>query len=117
MIAGSVVTYHIRVTNHGSDDAADVVEGDKLPSGAVPVSVHADVGKMSGRRAGDHLPARHPQAGAEAHVTVVARSGGQSSALTNRVVVGTATYDPVLANNVAHATVRVHSPSPPAVTG
>jgi uncharacterized protein DUF11 len=56
--------------------------------------------------------------GATVTVILRARVNRPSARLRNRAVVGTETYDPVLANNVSHATVRVVAPpAPPPVTG
>jgi hypothetical protein len=59
--------------------------------------------------------------GAKVTITVRVRAHKQSSRYKNVVALGTATYDPVLRNNVAHAAVGVIAPRPPlpppAVTG
>jgi uncharacterized repeat protein (TIGR01451 family) len=113
---GNVVAYRITVRNHGPDDAARVVLGDKLPSGATLVSIHTGAGHcQAGPPVICHLGTLKP--GGTVTVILRVRVERQSARLTNRAVVGTATYDPVLANNVSHATIRVLAPSPPAVTG
>lgn len=117
LAAGNVVTYRITVTNHGPYDATRVVLGDKLFAGATGVSVRSDVGHCAGKvlvvcRLGTLKP------GAKATVTLRLQIHRQPATLTNRVVVGTETFDPRLANNVSHATVRVVAPpGPPLVTG
>lgn len=117
---GDVVTYRIRVTNHGPYAASRVVLDDGLPNGTTLLSTHTEAGRC---RAGQlvicHLGTLN--SGATVTVTLRVRVDRQSARLRNRVVVGTETYDPVLANNVSHATIRVvtsaRPPAPPAVTG
>jgi hypothetical protein len=63
-----------------------------------------------------HLGTLKP--GAEVAVTLRVRVDRRSARLRNRAVVGTETYDPVLGNNVSHATIRVVAPpAPPPFTG
>jgi len=57
------------------------------------------------------------KSGATVTITVRARMTKRSSRSKNVVAVGTATYDPTLTNNVAHATVATVAPPSPAVTG
>ena len=57
------------------------------------------------------------KAGAKVTITVRASATKQSSRYKNTVAVGTATYDPALTNNVAHATVAVVAPPPPVGLG
>lgn len=113
---GGVVTYRITVTNHGPDDATRVVVGDQPLAGAVLLSVHTDLG-----RCGSQLPLRCQlgtlRPGARVHITVRIRATRPTRRLINQAVVGTATVDPNLANNVSRASVRVVSPPPPTVTG
>jgi uncharacterized repeat protein (TIGR01451 family) len=112
--AGGVITYRITVTNHGPNDATSVVVGDKLSGSATLVSVHSDVGHcQAGPPAICHLGTLKP--GKKVTITLQVRVSQQTGRLTNRVVVGTATYDPDLANNLSRATVRL-VPAP-AVTG
>jgi uncharacterized repeat protein (TIGR01451 family) len=110
--AGGVVTYRITVTNLGPDDATRVVLGDKPTGSAAVVSVHTDVGRCRVR-----LPVicllGTLKPGAKANITIRLRPGSESPGFTNHAVVGTATYDPRLGNNVAHATVTVVAPPPP----
>ena len=51
--------------------------------------------------------------GATVHVVVGARAHRAPGYFTNRAVVGSASDDPTLANNVARATVRVIPRTPP----
>jgi uncharacterized repeat protein (TIGR01451 family) len=114
---GNVVTYRITVTNHGPYDASRVLLDDGLPSGTALLSTHTDVGRC---QAGPVLICHLGMltAGASVTVTLRVRVARQSARLVNRAVVGTETYDPVLANNISHATVRVGAPpAPPPVTG
>jgi uncharacterized repeat protein (TIGR01451 family) len=112
-VVGDLVTYHITVTNHGPNDATRVVLADKPGGAADVVSARTDVGTC---RTGVPIICLLGtlKSGEEVHVTVQLRPDAQTDAFTNRAVVGTSTYDPTLANNVAHATVRVLAP-PPAV--
>ena len=57
------------------------------------------------------------KAGAKVTITVRVRATKQSCRYKNVVAVGTATYDPTLTNNVAHATVAVVAPPPPVGLG
>ncbi len=114
VVLGGVVTYHITVKNLGPDDATRVVVNDKpTSSGAPVVSVQTSVGNCQARlpvicQLGTVKP------GAKVNITLRLRPTKQAQAFTNRVAVGTATYDPTLTNSVAHATVSVVAP-PPAV--
>jgi uncharacterized repeat protein (TIGR01451 family) len=114
---GNVVTYRITVRNHGPYTASRVVLDDGLPSGGTLLSTHTGVGScQAGPVVICQLGALDP--GATVTVTMRVRMDRQSARLVNRAVVGTETYDPVLANNVSHAAVRVVAPpAPPAVTG
>jgi uncharacterized repeat protein (TIGR01451 family) len=114
---GNVVTYRITVTNHGPYAASRVVLDDGLASGSTLLSTHTGVGRcQAGRVVICHLGTL--AAGARVTVTLRERVDRQSVRLTNRAVVGTETYDPVLANNVSHAAIRVTPPpAPPPFTG
>jgi uncharacterized repeat protein (TIGR01451 family) len=118
-IVGGVVTYRITVRNHGPNDATRVVVNDKPAAGAVVLSAHSSVGHCSVRQ--KLLPVECQlgtmQSGAKVTITVRVRVTKKSSRYKNTVAAGTATYDPILSNNVAHATVAVVAPPPPAVTG
>ena len=58
------------------------------------------------------------KAGAKVTITVRARATKQSPRYKNTSSrLGTATYDPTLTNNVAHATVAVVAPPPPVGLG
>jgi uncharacterized repeat protein (TIGR01451 family) len=110
--AGNVVTYRITVRNHGPDSASRVLLDDQLPSGTTPLSIRPDTGRCQlAPLVICHLGTLKP--GAKVTVTLRVRVNRQSGRLTNRAVVGTETYDPVLANNVSHAAVRVTPPPPP----
>jgi uncharacterized repeat protein (TIGR01451 family) len=116
---GGVVAYRITVRNHGPNDATRVVVGDAPAAGAVVLSAGSSAG---------HCAVRHKlvpvacqlgtmKSGAKVTITVRVRVTKQSPRYKNTVAVGTATYDPMLTNNVARATVAVVAPPPPAVTG
>ena len=118
VVVGGVVTYHITVRNLGPDDATRVVVNDKpTSSGAQLVfSVQTSVGRCQTRLPLIcHLGTLKP--GARVNITLRLRLTEQTRAFTNRVAVGTATYDPTLANGVAHATVAVVAPPPPVGLG
>ncbi len=109
---GNIVTYRITVTNHGPYDASRVVLDDKLAGGVTLLSIHTPVGRCrTGRPVICDLGLL--KRGAAVTVTLRVRVNRRSGRLTNRAVVGTETYDPVLANNVSHAAVRVTAPPPP----
>jgi uncharacterized repeat protein (TIGR01451 family) len=114
---GNVVTYRITVRNHGPYSASRVVLDDGLPSGVTLLSAHTDTGRcQAGPVLICDLGTLSP--GASVTVTLRVRADRQSARLRNHAVVGTETYDPVLANNVSHATVRVvAAPAPPSFTG
>jgi uncharacterized repeat protein (TIGR01451 family) len=116
VMLGGVVTYDITVKNHGADDAADVILGDAPSAGAAVVSVQTKTGKcMTTLPVICHLGTIRP--GQSVHVAVRLRLTRESRGFENRAVVGTDTYDPVLTNNVAHATVAVVAPPPPVGLG
>ena len=112
VVTGDVITYRITVTNHGPNDAARVVVDDKPAAAAAVVSVQSSVGTCRVR-----LPVVCQlgtlEAGAKVTITVRVRAGEQTPSFTNRAVVGSASYDPLLSNNSAHATVKVVGPPPP----
>jgi uncharacterized repeat protein (TIGR01451 family) len=113
---GGVVTYHITVKNRGVNDAGDVIVADKPSADAVVVSVEASAGKC-----GTSLPVicrlGTVKPGASVHITLRLQPTQQSRGFKNTAVVGTSTYDPALANNIAHATVAVVAPPPVAGFG
>ncbi len=113
VVAGDVVTYRITVTNHGPNDAARVVLDDKpASSAAAVVSVRPSAGKCQvGLPVVCQLGTLKP--GAKVTIMLSVRAGAPTHGFTNRAVVGTATFDPDLANNAAHATVKVVAPPPP----
>lgn len=113
---GGIVTYRITVSNRGPDDAERVELGEQRLGSNVVVSVRTDVGRC-------HV---HPQIvcqlgtlkrGAKVHITLRVRVTTRSSSLVNRAVVGAATYDPNLANNVARAPIELLAPPPPTGLG
>jgi uncharacterized repeat protein (TIGR01451 family) len=114
---GNTLTYRITVTNHGPDAAARVVVNDKLASGLTLLSAHTRVGGCeAGLVVSCHLGLIQP--GARVTVIVRVRVDRRPGRVSNRAVVGTSTFDPVLRNNVSHAAVRVTPPPlPPPFTG
>ena len=110
--AGQIVTYSITVANHGPDDAENVVLTDQPPAHATVVAVHTATGTCAkGAPIICELGTMKPRA--RVRISVLLALLTPQPALTNRAVVGTATNDPQLANNVALATVRVVAPPPP----
>lgn len=109
-VQGEVVSYRITVKNLGPDPAERVVLTDRL-SGQV-VSIENPAGSCSGQpRITCQLGTL--KAGAQVVVTVRVRLNIPPTTLTNRAVVGTATYESTLANNVATAKVKVIKPPVP----
>ena len=115
VIVGGVVTYRITVRNHGPNDATRVVVDDKPAAGAVGLSAHSSAGRCSVRNKLVPVVCQlgTVKAGAKVTITVRASATKQSSRYKNTVAVGTATYNPALTNNVAHATVAVVAPQAP----
>ncbi len=113
---GGVVTYRITVTNHGPDDATRVILDDQPLGPAVVVSAHTNVGSCTSRvPITCQLGTLKPRA--KVNLTVRLQVAGHAAHFTNRAVVGGATYDPNLSNNVARATVMVVAPRPPGGLG
>jgi uncharacterized repeat protein (TIGR01451 family) len=110
---GEIVSYRVTVSNLGPDPAQRVALGDQPLGPALIVSVHSPVGRCTVRpRIVCQLGTLN--AGSRVVVTIALRPVTGSSRFTNRAVVGTATSERTLANNVALASVRVIAPpSPP----
>ncbi len=112
VVLGQAVTYRITVTNHGPDPAASVVLGDQPLGRGVILSVHNPRGSCT---TSAHLVCQlgtlNP--GARVVITVRIRPSRASPRFVNRAVVGTTTSESTLANNVAHATVKVIVPPQP----
>ena len=118
-VVGGVVTYRITVRNHGPNDATRVVVDDKPAAGAVVLSAHSSAGAcaVSHKLVPVVCQLGTVKSGAKVTITVRVRVTRQSPRYKNTVAVGTATYDPTLTNNVAHATVAVVAPPPPVGLG
>ena len=118
-VVGGVVTYRITVRNHGPNDATRVVVSDKPAAGAVVLSAHSSAGAcaVSHKLVPVVCQLGTMKSGAKVTITVRVRVTRQSPRYKNTVAVGTATYDPTLTNNVAHATVAVVAPPPPVGLG
>ena len=114
-VVGGVVTYRITVRNHGPNAATRVVVDEHPAAGAVVVSAHSSAGRcaVSHKLVPVLCQLGTVKSGAKVTITVRARVTRQSPRYKNTVAVGTATYDPTLTNNVAHATVAVVAPPPP----
>jgi uncharacterized repeat protein (TIGR01451 family) len=119
VLVGGAVTYRITVANHGPNDATRVVVSDKPAAGVVVVSAGSSAGRCTVSR--KLVPVLCQlgtlKSGATVTITVRARLTEPSSRNKNVVAVGTATYDPSLANNVAHVTVAAITPPPPVGLG
>ena len=109
---GAVVTYRITVTNRGPDHAEQVEVGDQRLGSANLLSVHSSVGQCS-RKPIPQCSLGTLNPGAKVHITVRMRVTPRSGSFSNRAVVGSATTDPKLADNAAHATVGIMRPPPP----
>jgi uncharacterized repeat protein (TIGR01451 family) len=117
--AGQVVQYHVSVTDRGPDVARQVVIDDQPLGAASVVAVHTPVGHCQiGRPIVCELGAL--TVGHSVTITVALRALSPGATLVNRAVVGEASQDPNLAQEVSVARVRVRRPirrPPPAVTG
>lgn len=115
---GHVVTYRMTVRNLGPDPAERVVLNDQ-PLGRVALaSVHSPAGPCEpGVPIVCQLGNLEPGAAVTVTVRLVPRS--PSASLVNRAVVGSASLEPNLVNNVAHAAIRVlpRPPQPPPPPG
>jgi uncharacterized repeat protein (TIGR01451 family) len=115
VVIGGVVTYRITVRNHGPNDATRVVLGDKPAAGSVLLSAQSSAGRCSVSQKIVPVVCQlgTMKSGAKVTITVRVRATVLSRRFKNIVGLGTATYDPTLTNNVAHATVAVVAPPPP----
>jgi uncharacterized repeat protein (TIGR01451 family) len=113
---GDVVGYRIRVKNRGPNPAQRVVLGDQPLAHATFVAVHTSAGHCKARLR-TVLPITCQvgtlQPGGKVIVTVRLRVETAASEFTNAAVVGTATQEQTLANNLARARVTVRQPPPP----
>jgi uncharacterized repeat protein (TIGR01451 family) len=115
---GHVVTYRITVRNLGPDPAERVVLNDQPLGRVAVVGVHSPAGRcQTGVPIVCQLGTIKPSAAVTVTVRLVPTNG--SLRLINRAIVGSATHERNLANNVAHATIRVlpRPPQPPAPPG
>lgn len=109
---GQAVFYRINVKNLGPDASERVVVSDQLLGGTQLMSIRNPAGRCTThRRVVCQLGTLKP--GAQVTLTIRVRLNTPPSNVTNRAVVGTATEERSLANNVAQATVRVIMPIPP----
>ena len=110
---GGLISYRIIVTNHGPDAADRVIVRDQSTGRGTIVSVQTTAGRCLVR--GDvvcelgTLGAHHHD-GDHPHV----RAGSATGSLSDRAVVGTASLDPNLGNDIATARVQVLGPPAPA---
>ncbi len=113
---GAGATFHLTVKNLGPDAAEDVVLADQPRGTATVVSIHPSSGSC---RKGPPIICRLGtlKSGAAVTITVRMRVRTAASTFTNRAVVGTATVERTLANNIAAARIDVLSAPPPRVTG
>ncbi len=108
---GEPVTYTVKVTNQGPDIAYDVVVTEVQAPGSQSLDISTSQGTCTGERPA-HCAIGKLEVGESATITVktTARASG-----TNRVATASSTGDPVLANNLATATLIVRRA--PGVTG
>lgn len=112
VVAGGVMTYRITVTNHGPDAADRVVLRDQSLGGGTVVSVNTTAGSC--RLSGDVICELGTiRWGQRVAVTIRVRAGSANGTLSDRAVVGAATLDPNLTNNVDTARVRIVPPPHP----
>ncbi len=110
---GQSVTYKITIRNLGPDAAQRVALADRPHPPAMIDVVHAPNGARCSVTGTIICQLGTIKAGAHVIVTVTMRPISASRAFVNRAVVGTATVERTLANNMASATVRVLAPPPP----
>jgi hypothetical protein len=106
---GEPVTFRIIVHNNGPDPAAHVVLADQPREQAKIVYVHPStgqctIGKLVICRLGNLAP------GATAKIMVQLIPETTDPQFTNRAVVGSATAETTLANNISHAPIRIVGP-------
>ena len=107
VVTGGVIRYRLTVTNHGPDAADRVILRDQHELGRATVSsIHTTAGHCWHR--GDvicvlgTIRSHH-----SVTVTVDVRAGTTTGTLSDRVVVGSATLDPTLANNIDSARIQI----------
>jgi uncharacterized repeat protein (TIGR01451 family) len=105
-VEGQPVSYRIAVHNNGPDTAASVVLVDKPASKATIVSVRPSTGQCV---VGTLVVCRLGNIKADATVTVMVTVIPETPAspFINRAVVGGATAESTLTNNLSHATIRI----------
>ena len=109
---GGLISYRIIVTNHGPDAADRVIVRDQSTGRGTIVSVQTTAGRCLVR--GDVVCELGTlRAHRSATVTVHVRAGSATGTLSDRAVVGTASLDPNLGNDVATARVQVLRPPQP----
>jgi uncharacterized repeat protein (TIGR01451 family) len=108
-VEGEPVTFRIAVHNGGPDTAANAVLADKPASKATIVYARPSAGQC---QTGKIVICRLGNINAGATVVIMVRLTPETTAtpFVNRVVVGGATAESSLANNVARSTVRVITP-------
>ncbi|GIG02956.1 lamin tail domain-containing protein [Catellatospora citrea] len=114
--AGQNVTYTVKVTNNGPDEAQTVTLTDTLPAGTTFVSATSPGGWAVVTPAvgsGGTVTATRPTlAVGDATFTIVVNVGtGATGSIANTATVGSATADGNSANNSATATTAVQQPS------
>ena len=112
IVEGGVISYRITVTNHGPDAADRVIVRDQSTGPGIIVSVQTTAGRC--RVQADVICELGTlRAHRSATATVQVRAGSATGTLSDRAVVGTASLDPNLDNNVATARVQVLRPPRP----
>jgi uncharacterized repeat protein (TIGR01451 family) len=109
---GQPVSYRIKVKNLGPDPAQRVVVNDQPLGQATIVSARSSPGRCAtSPRVVCQVGTLKAGAGAVIKVRLIPKT--RSSHFINRAVAGSATSETTLANNTAHATIKVLPPPPP----
>ncbi len=116
VVVGHVISYRVTVHNRGPDPAQRVAVWDQPLGDARIVSIHNPAGKcQTTPRPICRLGTLRP--GAQVVIRVGVIPAHVTHSFTNRAVVGSATIDTNLRNNVARASVRVIAPPAPPPPG
>jgi uncharacterized repeat protein (TIGR01451 family) len=115
---GQRLTYTLRVTNHGPDDAANVQLSDTWTLGLKVISAHASQGSCGGAPLQCSLGKMKSGAGATITVVAIVKHPGREK---NTAVVASDSRDPDQGNNDSTAESVIEQPRrpppPPVVTG
>ena len=115
VIAGTNITYTIKVENLGTNTASDVVVNDVLPSGLTFVSAST----VSGIWSAPTWSIGSLASGSSATLTIVATVNtdvSNGTILSNTAVVSSSTTDPIVINNTATTSSTVNNQTDLAIT-